>query len=392
MSTMTIETLQQWATDPAGPVAVRLKQELTSVECVTKDDPCIVYPPTYADIGYNIDSYSGEKKVALIDSIGSQANRMEPIFKSTEADQSKWLVPQIQIALGATKGAPRLSLLDLAHRGADAVVQSSGGLATSIRDAFSELRKTGDAGPLCAIAPTSLVFGVWDSRGGSSEKRPRLVRSIIRAWDVEVLHAAAQFNSVWKELDETQQTAMKNEATKQKKKLSVKGFADAPATFRKVSTGAAAHMREYTKDGSPNPERRVLGGVLVHGSIERDVTINLVALRGLKAADPKETEALKRYLLGLALIAATSDLDLFLREGCHLRYKGNDTWYSVPRRGDATIVDLTIEGASQAIRKLASNGADHFREKWPKIMEYTFDIAEAKKLLAAKEEEEVQPE
>jgi CRISPR-associated protein Csb1 len=382
---MTTETFQKWATDSSGPVALRLKQKLTSIECVTETDRCILYPPTYADIGYNIDTLSDGKKVALVDSVGSQANRMEPGFKSVDTDKAKWLVPQIEIALGKADDAPRLSLLDLAHRGADAVVQSSIGLAKEIRDAFSKLRKTGDAGPLCAIAPTSLVFGVWDSRGGSSEKRPRLVRSIIRAWDVEVLHAAAQFNSVWKELDETQQSALQAEAKKQKKKLSVKGFADAPATFRDTK------VSQYVS-GLPNPEARVLGGVLVHGSVERDVTINLVALRGLRAADDNETDALRKYLLGLALIAATSDLDLFLREGCHLRYKGNDQWYSVPRRGEATIVDLTSDGASEAIRKLASTGADHFRKKWPKTMEYTFDIAEAKKLLAAKEEEEVQPE
>ena len=385
MSTTTLETLEQWATSPAGPVALRLKQKLTSIECVEKDDPCILYPPTYADIGYNIDPYGSGKKVALVDSVGSQANRMEPEFKSADADRSKWLVPQIQIALGKAADAPRLSLLDLAHRGADAVVQSSGDLAKAIREAFSTLRKTGDAGPLCAIAPTSLVFGVWDSRGGSSEKRPRLVRSIIRAWDVEVLHAAAQFNSVWKELDETQQNALQAEAKKQKKKLSVKGFADAPATFR--DTKAPQYV-----GGVPNPEARVLGGVLVHDSIERDVTINLVALRGLKAANDTETLALKKYLLGLALTAATADLDLFLREGCHLRYTGEDQWYSVPRRGDVAVVDLTSEKAKAAIAKLASNGADHFRPKWPATTEYTFDIAEAKKLLAAKEEEEATPE
>jgi CRISPR-associated protein Csb1 len=385
MSTTTLENLEQCATDPNGPVALRLKQKLTSIECVTKDDHCILYPPTYADIGYNIDTLANGKKVALVDSVGSQANRMEPEFKSADADRSKWLVPQIEIALGNAADAPRLSLLDLAHRGADAVVQSSGDLAKAIREAFSTLRKTGDAGPLCTIAPTSLVFGVWDSRGGSSEKRPRLVRSIIRAWDVEVLHAAAQFNSVWKELDETQQNALQAEAKRQKKKLSVKGFADAPATFR--DTKASQYV-----GGLPNPEARVLGGVLVHDSIERDVTINLVALRGLKAANDAETLALKKYLLGLALTAATADLDLFLREGCHLRYTGNDQWYSIPRRGDAAVVDLTSDKAKAAIAKLASNGAEHFRPKWPKTMEYIFDIAEAKKLLAAKEEEEVTPE
>lgn len=386
MNKLTKETLTSWANDPAAPVALHLKQKLTSVECINDDDRCIIYPPTYADIGYNIDTLSDGKKVALVDSVGSQANRMEPVFKSKSEKPEDWLVPQIQIALGKdtkeTK-ATQLSLLDLAHRGADAVVQSSGQLAKDIRAAFGKLRETGNAVPLCALAPTSLVFGVWDSRGSSSEKRPRLIRSVIRAWDVEVLHAAAQFNSVWKELDEKQKKELQDEAKKQKKKLSVKGFADAPAIFR--DTKASQYV-----DNAPNPEARVLGGVLVHGGIERTVTINLVALRGLQGDDKDETKSLRTYLLSLALIAATSEIDLFLREGCHLRFTGDDKWFSVPRRGNPIEVDLAGENAG-IFNAAAKDGAKHFRTKWPKEVNYTFDIAEAKKLLAAKEEDE-QPE
>jgi CRISPR-associated protein Csb1 len=208
-----------------------------------------------------------------------------------------------------------------------------------------------------------------------------LIRSVIRAWDVEVLHAAAQFNSVWKELDEKQRKELQDEAKKQKKKLSVKGFADAPAIFR--DTKAAQYV-----EGLPNPEARVLGGVLVKGGIERTVTINLVALRGLQGSEPKETKALRSYLLSLALIAATAEMDLFLREGCHLRYTGDDKWFSVPRLGEIAEVNLAAEQAKAIFTKTAKEGANHFRSKWPKEMEYIFDVAEAKKLLAAKEEEE----
>ena len=254
-----------------------------------------------------------------------------------------------------------------------------------MREAFAELRKTGNAGPLCAIAPTSLVFGVWDSRGGSSEKRPRLVRSVIRVWDVDVLHAAAQFNSVWKELDEKAQKDLQDEAKKQKKKLSVKGFADAPATFRDTK------VAQYV-GGLPNPEARVLGGVLVRGEIVRDVTINLVALRGLRAGNDAETKQLQQYLLGLSLLAATADLDLFLREGCHLRNTGDEHWYAVPKRGEPMEFDLSSATSAKVIHDLAESGAMHFRPKWPEKTDYVFNLAEAKKLLAAKEEEETQPD
>jgi len=384
MTILTKELIETWANDSAAPVALHLKQKLTSIECITKEDRCIIYPPTYADIGYNIDPAEG-KKVVLVDSVGSQANRMEPLFKSTSDKREDWLVPQIQIALGEDTNevkAIRLSLLDLAHRGADAVVQSSGRLAKAVRAAFAELRKTGDAIPLCSIAPTSLLFGVWDSRGSSSEKRPRLIRSVIRAWDVEVLHAAAQFNSVWKELDEKQRKELQDEAKKQKKKLSVKGFADAPAIFRDTNTA------QYVQ-GFPNPEARVLGGVLVKGGIERTVTINLVALRGLQGSEAKEAMALRSYLLSLALIAATAEMDLFLREGCHLRYTGDDRWFSVPRRGEIMEVNLATEQAAAIFTKSAKDGADHFRNRWPKDMNYIFDVVEAKKLLAVKEDVEL---
>jgi CRISPR-associated protein Csb1 len=399
-STDTELLLDKWATQADGPVALRLKQKLLPVE-----ESGIIFPPTYADIGYNIDTLSDGTRVATIDSVGSQANRLEPIFKSESKNPEEWLVPQIEIVIRKKERCgecekcrknekckhPRevtitRSLLDLAHRAADAVVQSSPTLLKLIAPAFKKLQQ-GDAGPLCAIAPTSLVFGVWDSRGDTGEKRPRLVRSIIRAWDVERLHAAAQFNSVWKLLDDKQQEELKKEAKAKKTDLSERGLADAPATFRKTK------IQQYRDDGAPNPEARVLGGVRVNGRIEREVTVNLVALRGLRGANDDETNAIRKYLLGLSLVAATADIDLFLREGCLLRYAENgDAWYQVPRRGEPT----RIEFDSETVMNYAKKAAEHFRSRWPKDgdLKHEFDLAEAKKLLAKKtaEDESAQAE
>jgi len=392
---VTHEILDGWATMPDGPVALRLKQKLLPVE-----ESGIVFPPTYADIGYNIDTLSDGTRVVTIDSVGSQANRLEPVFKSDSKNPEDWLVPQIEIVLrkedcgdceackknaAAGEGGkgnkeactqPRevtRSLLDLAHRAADAVVQSSPSLLRLVGPAFKALQR-GDAAPLCALAPTSLLFGVWDSRGETGEKRPRLVRSIIRGWDVEPLHAAAQFNSVWKLLNEEQQEELEKEAKARKTKLSEKGLADAPATFRKTEAP------QY-RDGLPNPEARVLGGVLVKGRIEREVTVNLVALRGLRGANDGETAAIRRYLLGLSLVAATVDIELFLREGCLLRYAENSNqWFQVPRRDEPTLVALSAKTAEE----YAKRAAEHFRLKWPTSLTHEFNLAEAKKLLAKK--------
>lgn len=434
--TVTSELLDQWATDPNGPVALHLKQKLLPVE----GEGGVIFPPTYADIGYNIDTLSDGTKVATIDSVGSQANRMEPIFKSIKNEKGEELnplaalVPQVEIILNPVpddkdakkklvKGLAsseeiakelekkeidelkqlwianlerRQSLLDLAHRSADAVVKATPTLLPHINNAFQELNRNGNATPLCAIAPTSLLFGVWDSRDGTGEKRPRLVRSIIRAWDVEPLFSAAQFNSAWKSLDEAQQEELEKEAKAKKVKLSEKGFADAPAVFRKVSQNAAKQMTEF-RNGSPNPERRTLGGVLAKGPIYRDVTINLVALRALCGADG-ETEQIRKYLLSLALFAATSELELSLREGCLLRYADEkDEWKMVPRRG-APISITGFPGRDDLV-KLATTAAEPFKARWPKEkdnageerpipLEHKFDLAAAKKIVAKKDAEE----
>jgi len=389
-----------------GPVALRLRQRLLPVEA-DENGRGVIFPPTYADIGYNIDTLADGTRVATIDTVGSQANRLEPIFKSTgknekgeELNSLASLVPQIEIVLhgtavkgavpqdgdgGASQHVEKRSILDLAHRSADAVVRASPTLTGEVAKAFEALRSKGNATPLCAIAPTSLVFGVWDSRG-SGEKRPRLVRSIIRAWDVEVLHSAAQFNSVWKALSPEDRDALKVEEKKKGKlERSAVGLADAPATFRKTDK-----IPQFV-GGSPNPEARVLGGVLAKGPIERDVTVNLVALRGLRGKDATETQQVQKYLLSLALIAATADLELFLREGCLLRYAGDDAWTAVPRRGEPTKVSLPKQGQLVAYATAASAP---FKEKWPEglkkegepVLEHEFNLAEAKKLLAKKDD------
>jgi CRISPR-associated protein Csb1 len=65
------------------------------------------------------------------------------------------------------------------------------------------------------------------------------------------------------------------------------------------------------------------GGVRVYGKIIRQTEVNLVALRALAVMDkgelkPDETLKLRRYILGLSLIAAIAQPDYNLRAGCLL--------------------------------------------------------------------------
>jgi CRISPR-associated protein Csb1 len=81
-------------------------------------------------------------------------------------------------------------------------------------------------------------------------------------------------------------------------------------------------------------------------------------------------------------------MDLFLREGCLLRYARNDEdWYAMPRRGDPQPIAFA-KNAHEIIKAYTQAAVKHFKDKWPKGLEYEFNIAEAKKLLANKTEEE----
>lgn len=285
--TLTDAQINAWADDENGPVALHLRQELLPVE----GEGGVIFPPTYADIGYNIDTLSDGTKVATVDSVGSQANRIEPIFKEPPyAD----LVPQIEIVYGNDK---IVTIFDAGHRLGDALIrcaepdESGFDLKQAAHDAFSALQERGDATAIAKLAPTSLVFGAWDSRD-TQAKWPRLVQAVIRAWDVEVLTRSAQYNPPidYAALEVFSEQEKAKQEGNPKSLLAKRGFVHVPA----------GHTH---------------GGVVARGPIERQVTVNLVALRRLKGDD---TTALRRYVLGLSLVAATASIDPFLRQGCLL--------------------------------------------------------------------------
>ena len=297
----------------------------------------VIFPPTYAfsqghkGAPYNIDILSDGTKVAMIDSVGSQANRIEPLFEAApegapERPQAA-LVPQIWVVYGEGKS---VSLLQAGHRLGDALVRSTE-LKEKAEEAFQAFHATGDATAIARLAPTSLVFGVWDSRG-TLAKVPRIVQSVIRAWDIDDLTRSAQYAPPidYAELDVFTKEQQKKQEGSQKSQLAQRGFVHVPAT--------GEH-----------------GGIVVRGEIRRDVTVNLVALRRL-SGDNKDV--LQRYILGLALVAATEPIDGFLRQGCLITPDpdADASWVSIARDGTRDSVDLNKENAFE----FAKDARDEF--------------------------------
>ena len=329
-----------------GPVALIKKQSLAPVD----EDDRIIFPPTYPITdwngrvhtirdgdyrvtvelptgskankdekkenqrpGYQIDRFFDGTNVCEIDSPQSQSNRIESKFK--ELDEGK-LVPQVEIQVGKDK----VNLLDVGHRAGDALVRMSS-LAAEIHEAFTAA-KSRDFFKLATVAPTSLVFGVWDSRS-TQVKQQRVFKAQIRATNVREVSRSAQYTPAVAYVDSGAIGEHVETKTGDESNLSQEGMVHALST-------------------------QAVGGVMLTEAshLVRTVNVNLEAIRTLRGTVPSTqrgdggggaekpidcSKELRNYILGLALIAAFQEPDLNLREGCNLRYKNGQP-------GSATLV------------------------------------------------------
>jgi CRISPR-associated protein Csb1 len=325
-----------------GPAALVIREPMMPVEGTDG----VLFPATFAagdnfPGGYNIDANPDGSNVCLIDSVGSQANRIEPLFSR---DAYAALIPQIVVKAGEKS----INILEAGHRAGDAIVRCSA-LQNELQEAFQAVLK-GNAEPMAKIAPTSLVFGVWDSRD-TQAKLPRLIASTIRAFNVQKLTRSAQFNPATEFVNDKLLDEPADKATKDA--YAQRGFIHVPAS--------GSH-----------------GGVVATGGIHRDATLGLAALRLLSAgADEKRTLALRRYVLGLALTAFTHNPSGYLRQGCLLVLDPNKAkereFVEVYPTGERKSAKITHEAAL----KFATDAAKAFGVGESRTVE--FDKERAKK-------------
>ena len=336
-----------------GPAAVVTREPLMPVEGTDG----VLFPSTYAPDpsgdfkgGYNIDGDPKGENVALVDSVGSQANRIEPMFAESEYAS---LVPQVIVNAGGKK----ISILEAGHRAGDAIVRCSA-LQEDLNKAFKKLLD-GDATDLAKLAPTSLVFGVWDSRD-TQAKMPRLIASTIRAFNVRKLTRSAQY---WAGGSSSPVTVFDDESIlgpikddKDRKERSTAGFTHVPST--------GSH-----------------GGVIAQGGIRRDATLAIAALKLINAGSDEATKKLRRYILGLALVAFTKLPGGYLRQGTILVSDPDKERTTKEIYADGTREDFTItheEALAYAKAAAADFGVGANQD-------VAFDAEKAKKDLEGKE-------
>jgi CRISPR-associated protein Csb1 len=202
---------------------------------------------------------------ALIDSIQSQANRMEPIFSDYPE-----LVPDIKVVYpdGTT-----VTLVRVPHRAADAT------LKYYFQDELAALHK-GDPVPLGKRNGTALLFGLYDSRG-TGERLDRMITATVVARGVRRIPKAA--------------TKTELLAPEDREKL---GF-----TKDKLSEYGIGEVPSYGESGVLDAE---------NAEIDRRVVFDLSLLGRLNDAK------LREYVKGLGLVALLHPINMRLRSGTSL--------------------------------------------------------------------------
>lgn len=359
--------------DDADVAAIVIRERLRPVQGARG----VFFPPTFAATGrgksdYQLDRFAraddpeGAHKDGVIasrctvDSVPSQANRLEGRLLKYSGTS----IPKVTIT-GSRVGQGSLDLLEVGHRVGDAVLRYS---KNGDKDGFEPFEAAlqslvkGDAAPLARLAPTSLVFGHWDSRDSATKKSTkskarRLIRSEIVAYNVQRVTKRSQY---WSSIDP--------EVSKDLEQILKEAKEAAQEDPNTKNPASQLGMTDVPAPESP-------GGVIAFGPIERTAIIAVSGVRALatfkKSNRPGETEvdtvntlALRRYLFALALASAADSGVWDLREGCILVREGKTENGKVVGDPSAlTAVKVTHSGEEEAFTLPTKTGPSEFLAK-----------------------------
>lgn len=332
-----------------GAAALRLTQRLEAISPK-------VFPPTYEGGKYateeriirNADGEAVRVPCVLLDSVASQANRMELALQEAY-DGGEVELPMVSVDFTAVNhpGVRRITSLQAPHRIADAILRDSTVgdgedapkfRASDIGKQIDELT-TSYATPLLKHAPHCLIFGMWDStgpKGGLGVKFARAVVSEVIGVNAEAgLKTGSRIDplnirvnsGVLYEAKGGGWTLDEKEAVHEKKK---------PKKLGKDGKPSEANHGNVTPSISD-------GGFTIEYA-EQTTVLSLPALRRLRfpsaageRSTPEGDAAARTYLAALGLLGATLAVEAGydLRSRCLLRAADAVVWQKLGRPGEA---------------------------------------------------------
>lgn len=335
-TTMTFGTLQQLVTGDA--VAIRVRQRLQPAGGPGDK----VFPPTFATgdktLKYAMETRridGREVECCLLDSVASQANRMEEALLAAWEAQ-KLTFPVIGVAFDDPTLADigTVTTLQAPHRIADAI----------LRDATDETGKTlfrnlpegrayteatpKNATAVLALCPTALVFGVWDStgpKGGSGSKFQRALTSEVVAIGavtgskvgsrLDPLGIEAKVDLFHRADDESDWTINEAEAKKEKGK---------PVPFSRSGGDGKKGKASSVNHSNIAPSIDTFAGGITFDHAVQTIVLSLPALRRLRCATGLDGKALGATRFAVEQAGRTALAALALAGIVHQRARGFD--------------------------------------------------------------------
>ncbi len=280
--------------------------------------PCTVAGGKYQTSKRRIPGYSESVECTIIDSVQSQANRMEDALLA-DIRAGNIFLPHVvtdftDVEKDLEKPVGSITCFEAPHRIFDAILRDSvdedGKHFPFTTEGEAAIKANSrDASAIFAISPASLLFGSWDSTGvsgGLGEKYTRCVVSELVAVNIEnAVRAGTRIDPLNSAGAIDPAAILKTSKDKMWEDLSKNRKMKKPSELN--------HSSVPWEGGS---EREPHGGVTCD-YIQQSTTISLPALRqlGFPIADAERSAAAQTVLAAIALHAAALNVE----RGWHLR-------------------------------------------------------------------------
>ena len=333
-----------------------------------------VFPPTYPGEGnndpprhvYERRRLNGQDVwCVLIDSVQSQANRLEECL--LEAIRDGLPIPYVEVDFSNAQldGITRITSLDAPHRVYDAIFRDSmleedkpfmeSAVGQRLARASAE-----DASALLEISPTALLFGAWHSTGqggGLGAKFARCLVSEIMGIDVPVDELVNPRTGEINARTAGRRTGSRIDPLGVLRKVEVfKGESGWSTTEKGAGDNAKEVRPSEINHGNIVPSVQILGVTCDYA--EHTFVLSFAALRRLRFGGSEKDVAGRSLLAALGLVALTEQdtRGYALRSRCDLVCDGRTPLDLVHSDGTTKGVEIKNETA-RALYKLAFDKA-----------------------------------